>query len=247
MLHWARLRIASSISVTVGASPTSVYEITATMPENRFNSAFCSPFVPMTRGVTAFCIRVLAAISLLVASTTSPSFCLASARSVFSVPTCCRTRLASPLAVLATLSACDATPEAVAARRSACPASQSAVPDLLIASSDFALASLAFSSSDPIILPEIWFVLTKQISSNVSAATRRSVDRFSSRFFLSSIPPVNQSLKLAMYSPAQARVTKPAKMYSANSQRDNDRVSDSTSEAVRVILNHQRRERYVLI
>jgi len=54
-------------------------------------------------------------------------------------------------------------------------------------------------------------------------------------------------LKSATYSPAQATVTNPANMYSATSQRDRDLANDETSDAVRIILVHKRRENAVLL
>ena len=117
----------------------------------------------------------------------------------------------------------------------------------VIAMADFVLASSAKTLREPTICPEIWFVLTKQTSSNAKDATSSNVDRFSSFSFLSRSPLVNHLVKLAMYSPAQESVTSAAKKYSACSHHQRDRASDPTSEAVRIMLDHQKRERWVLI
>src|SRR5882724_2340768 len=90
----------------------------------------------------------------------------------------------------------------------------------VMARSDFLLAASAFSSSDPISFPEIWFVFTKHISSKARDAISTNVENLASLSFFSLIPPVNQLVKSAANSPAQAIATKPQEIYSPSSQWD---------------------------
>ncbi len=108
-------------------------------------------------------------------------------------------------------------------------------------------ASSAFSLREPISIPDRILVLTRHISSSDNATISSKVERFASRSLRSFIPHVNQFLNSATYSPAQAMVTNPAQMYSPISQRDSDLDRDATSEAVRVILAHKRREKLALL
>src|SRR5258708_3605369 len=91
---------------------------------------------------------------------------------------------------------------------SAAPECFTALSDLSRAIWAFSPASLALSSREPIILPDNWFVLTRQTSSNASDPTSNNVDRLDSRFLASSFPPVNQVVNSATYSPNQPAVTR---------------------------------------
>jgi hypothetical protein len=121
----------------------------------------------------------------------------------------------------------------------------SAIPDLSSADCALVSALVALSLREPINCPEMLFVCTKQKSSTANDTISKSVDRLASLFLRSSSPAVNQSVKSEMYSPAQARATNAHATYSAFSQQDRDRVNEDTSGAVKVILNHKRRENRV--
>src|SRR5271168_523848 len=93
--------------------------------------------------------------------------------------------------------------------------------------------------------PDSMFVRTRHMNSNDSAATSNRVEPFARRSLRSSIPPANQFVKCARYTPIQAMATTPAQMYSADSQRDSVFVSDVWADGVRVILPHKPWQRRV--
>jgi len=117
----------------------------------------------------------------------------------------------------------------------------SATPDLSSADCAFVSALVAFSLREPISCPEMLFVWTRQNNSTDSDTINSNVDRLANRFFRRSSPAVNQSVKSAMYSPAQAIATNAHATYSAHSQCVSDCAKDDTSEAVKVILGGRRR------
>src|ERR1039457_2776841 len=118
---------------------------------------------------------------------------------------------------------------------------------LATAISDFRYASSALSFKEPINLPDIWLVRTRHNNSSDRAKIKVMVDSFANRFLRSSISLVSMLVKSAMYSPPQASATNPSETYSLISQKDNLLARDATSDGVRLILDHKRKENRVLI
>jgi len=102
----------------------------------------------------------------------------------------------------------------------------------------FLVCVLRFIAQRPDELLRQGIVLTRQTSSNASAATRSNVERLASLSFRSFTPPVNQFVNSATYSPAQATATSVAKMYSAYSQQESALEREVTSGAFRLIVSH---------
>ena len=147
----------------------------------------------------------------------------------------CDAASASSLARPADSFATSTLPNDSLALLTAAVALSSAIPDLSIADWAFWSAFSALSLRDPMSCPDSELVLTRQTSSNASAAIRSNVERLASLPCASFIPPVNQVVKSATYSPAHATATNVAKAYSAYSQQESVLERDATSEAVRVI------------
>ncbi len=135
---------------------------------------------------------------------------------------------------------------------SAFPDSSSAVPDFVSAAVESSTAFLALVPASPawlpnetITIPDSTFVLMRQRRPADSAATSKKVEYFSITSLCSS---VNLFLnKMGMTSPAQAMITKTSAIYSPHSQSGKEFAIDDTSNAVRIILAHQKRERRGMI
>ena len=141
-----------------------------------------------------------------------------------------------PIAIRAAVSAFSASEPAAFALSIACPDLSSATPALSTADLDFRSASSAVSRREPVSIPEILLVLTRQISSKTSATISSSVERFASLSLASLSSCVKRLVKSAMYSPAHATATKNAKTYSAISQQRSAADKDETSEVVEIML-----------
>src|ERR1035441_2108375 len=122
----------------------------------------------------------------------------------------------------------------------ALPACVKAVDESDIALWAFPSASAALSPRDPITLPDNSFVLIKHLRPTESASISTMVDHVSMRSltFLGILVK-----KLATGSPAQPIITNPSDTYSAISQREREDDNDPTSDAVKIILVHLRKER----
>ena len=141
----------------------------------------------------------------------------------------------------------SASRRAPCARLSAFDADLLASPALSRAVFACHAAFVARSLIEPITLPATVFDLTTQTSSKTRAATSTRVDIFkiaSLRFSSRSLLPVlyHLGLKSAAYSPKQAAATINEKKYSPRSHQESALDSAETSDAVRIILTHKRRE-----
>lgn len=188
------------------------------------------------------------------------------ARSLCAARIFCSKESASSLAPLARLNALDAAVCAFTASVSALPRDFSAVPALVNAPSADSLAASAMVFA---VLDSSWAVLADLAASPASCSTYAIIcpDNCDVRTAVSispAIPKIStikesratllaQSLLLgidvnsAMNSPTQPIKTTPVQMYPAISQHPNDDFNNATSDAVKVILAHQKRAEKTLI